>query len=106
MGEIVDMALVRVGQSALGPALSPPIERCDLEPALRDVPDRFEIFLDTFRAALEQAQGPKGSAIRREARDAQHGSVARQNAAAVGAGGDGIVSRRDEFERQNGSGSL
>ncbi len=80
--EIVDMALVGVGQFARRKSLAAPVHGDDGKAALDEFADRLEIFLDELAPPGEDADGPQRFLAerfrpRRPARDAQQRAVLR-----------------------------
>ena len=75
-GKVADMALARIGQRALGTALTAPVESGDSKAAGAQFTHGLEIFLDELGAALEQAHRALAARRRKPARKAHAHAVA------------------------------
>ena len=75
-GKVAHIALAPVAQRTVRHALPAPVQGCDREAAGPQVAHGFEIFLDEFGAALEQADRAPAAGRRSPARKPQRYAVA------------------------------
>ena len=101
-GEIAHMPLAAIAQHPPRQALPTPIEGHDGEAAAAQVAHHLEIFLDEFRAPLEDTDGALAPGRRRPARIAQENAVTRLERATDDVFGHRIGGNGDECHREAG----
>ena len=95
--EVLDVALVVVGERALREALPAPVEGHDRETARAQIAHRLEIFFNVFGAALQDDDGAPAARRRLPAAKAQSHPVRGLEDAGQPVIGHRIGGNRDEF---------
>ena len=87
VGEIRDMRLAGIGQKPLRSALSAPVEGDDRKPAVAQLVDHLEIFLDIFALAVQQqTEPPRTCGIEPARSDSDGAGIEKNGLKAVGGG--------------------